>query len=193
MNLSTWSRADLIGELLSPAPDAVELDGSTVCEARPAYATADPQAALVAHKIGVARELLMRDLHAQMKDGPIMGSPQALRDWLRLYCAGLEHEVFLVLYLNTRHVLIDTVPMFRGTLSQTAVYPREVVKTALAFNAAAVVLAHNHPSGDADPSRADEHLTQSLKSALRLVDVTVLDHFVVAGDQLLSFAERGLL
>ena len=90
MNLSTWSRADLIGELLSPAPDAVELDGSTLCEARPAYATADPQAALVAHKIGVARELLMRDLHAQMKDGPIMGSPQALRDWLRLYCAGLE-------------------------------------------------------------------------------------------------------
>ena len=193
MNLSTWSRADLIGELLSPAPDTVELDDSTVCEARPAYTAADPRAALVTHKIGVARELLMRNLHAQMKDGPIMGSPQALREWLRLYCAGLEYEVFLVLYLNARHVLIDTVPMFRGTLTQTAVYPREVVKTALAFNASAVVLAHNHPSGGADPSRADEYLTQTLKSALRLVDVNVLDHFVVAGDQVLSFAERGLL
>ena len=119
MNLSTWSRADLIGELLSPTPDAIEIDGSAVCEARPAYTAADPRAALVTHKIGVARELLMRDLQAQMKDGPIMGSPQALRDWLRLYCAGLEHEVFLVLYLNARHVLIDTVPMFRGTLTQT--------------------------------------------------------------------------
>ena len=97
------------------------------------------------------------------------------------------------LTLNARHVLIDTVPMFRGTLSQTAVYPREVVKTALAFNASAVVLAHNHPSGDADPSRADDYLTQTLKSALRLVDVNVLDHFVVAGNQVLSFAERGML
>ena len=193
MNLSTWSRADLIGELLAPTPDAVEFDDTAVCEARPAYTTADPRAALVTHKIGVARELLMRDLQAQIKDGPIMGSPQALREWLRLYCAGLEYEVFLVLYLNARHVLIDTVPMFRGTLTQTAVYPREVVKTALAFNASAVVLAHNHPSGGADPSRADEYLTQTLKSALRLVDVNVLDHFVGAGDQLLSFAERGLL
>ena len=193
MNLTTLSRADLICELLSPPPDAVEVDSPTVCEAQPAYSATEPQAAFVAHKIDVARELLMRDLHAQMKDGPIMGSPRAMRDWLRLYCAGLEHEVFLVLYLNAHHVLIEAMPMFRGTLTQTAVYPREVVKTALAFNAAAVVLAHNHPSGSADPSRADEYLTQTLKSAVRLVDVNVLDHFVVAGSQVLSLAERGLL
>ena len=193
MNLTPLSRADLICELLSPPLDAVEVDSPTVCEARPAYSATEPQAALVAHKIDVARELLMRDLHALMKDGPIMGSPQAMRDWLRLYCAGLEHEVFLVLYLNAHHVLIEAMSMFRGTLTQTAVYPREVVKTALAFNAAAVVLAHNHPSGSADPSRADEYLTQTLKSALRLVDVNVLDHFVVAGSQVLSLAERGLL
>ena len=144
-------------------------------------------------KLTVARELLLRDLHAQMQAGPVMESPQVLRDWLRLYCAGLEHEVFIVVYLDAHHRLIDAVELFRGTLTQTSVYPREVVKGALTRNAAAVALAHNHPSGVAEPSRADEFLTQNLKSALGLVDVRVLDHFVVAGDSVLSFAERGLL
>ena len=115
------------------------------------------------------------------------------RTVMLLQLGGLAHEVFAVLFLDAQHRLIRLEEMFRGTLSQTSVYPREVVKRALALNAAAVVLAHNHPSGVAEPSRADEFLTQSLKSALALVDVRVIDHFVVAGDQLVSMAERGLL
>jgi DNA repair protein RadC len=143
--------------------------------------------------LGIARELLLRELREQMRSSPVMSSPQILRDWLRLYCAKLEHEVFLVLYLDTQHRLIEAAELFRGTLTQTSVYPREVVKGALARNAAALAVAHNHPSGEVEPSRADEMLTQTLKSALSLVDVRVIDHFVVAGDQVISFAERGLV
>ena len=120
-------------------------------------------------------------------------SPGKVRDWLRLHCAGLQHEVFIVLFLDAQNRFLSAVEMFRGTLTFTAVHPREVVKTSLKLNAAAVALAHNHPSGSAEPSRADEFLTQNLKSALALVDVRVLDHFVVAGDQCASFAERGLI
>ena len=101
--------------------------------------------------------------------------------------------MFLVLYLDAQHRLIEAEELFRGTLTQTSVYPREVVKGALARNAAALAVAHNHPSGEAEPSRADEMLTQTLKSALSLVDVRVIDHFVVAGDRVISFAERGLI
>ena len=149
--------------------------------------------ALLERKLSVARELLLRDLRTQLQSGPVMDSPQALRDWLRLHCAGLQHEVFIVLFLDAQRRLLSAVEMFRGTLAQTSVYPREVVKSALLHNAAAVALAHNHPSGSAEPSRADEFLTQTLKSALALVDVRVLDHFVVAGERIASFAERGLL
>jgi DNA repair protein RadC len=105
----------------------------------------------------------------------------------------LEHEVFIILLLDSQNRLIEAQELFRGTLIQTSVYPREVVKSTLARNAAAVVFAHNHPSGVAEPSRADELLTQSLKQALALVDVRVLDHFVVAGTSTVSFAERGLI
>ena len=104
-----------------------------------------------------------------------------------------EHEVFYCLMLDAQNRLIEAREMFRGTLTQTAVYPREVVKAALACNAGAVIFAHNHPSSLAEPSRADELLTQELKQALALVDVKVLDHFIVGGDTVLSFAERGLL
>ena len=193
MILSTLSRAELIGQLLEPQPTAAPLNPPSANEIALTYDAESSDPTLVARKLGVARELLLRDLRAQMQSGPIMDSPQTIRDWLRLYCADLGHEVFIVLYLNGRHALIDAVEQFRGTLTQTSVYPREVVRSALTLNAAAVVLAHNHPSGSAEPSRADEFLTQSLKSALSLVDVRILDHFVVAGDQLLSFAERGLL
>nr|WP_197068820.1 MULTISPECIES: DNA repair protein RadC [Zoogloeaceae] len=148
---------------------------------------------VLAHRLNVARELLLRELREQMRNGPLMTSPQILRDWLRLYCAKLENEVFLVLYLDAQHRLIEAEELFRGTLTQTSVYPREVVKGALARNAAALAVAHNHPSGEAEPSRADEMLTQTLKSALSLVDVRVIDHFVVAGDRVISFAERGLI
>jgi len=117
-----------------------------------------------------------------------------VRDWLRLRLAPLHHEVFLALWLDAQNRLIADDELFRGTLTQTSVYPREVVKQALARNAAAVILAHNHPSGVAEPSAADELLTRSLKQALQLVDVRLLDHFIVAGNAPpLSFAERGLL
>jgi DNA repair protein RadC len=116
-----------------------------------------------------------------------------VRDYLRLLLADKEYEVFVVILLSTQNHVLSIVEMFRGTLSQTSVYPREVVKTALAANAGAVIFAHNHPSGVAEPSRADEYLTKELKQALALVDVRVLDHFIVAGKSTLSFAERGLI
>lgn len=193
MDTSTLSDADLVRELLAPPPAGPTPSAPRAGDTEPAYQGSGTNDTALAQKLGVARELLMRDLRAQMSRGPVMNSPQTLRDWLRLYCAKLDHEVFLVLYLSAQHHLIDAVELFRGTLTQTSVYPRELVKGALERNAAAVVVAHNHPSGHAEPSRADEHLTQTLKTALSLVDVRVLDHFIVAGDQALSFAERGLL
>ena len=122
-----------------------------------------------------------------------MTSPDIVRDYLTTKLADLEHEVFVALLLDSQHRLIRYEELFRGTLSQTSVYPREVVKTALAHNAGAMILAHNHPSGIAEPSRADELLTQALKQALALVDVRVLDHFIVAGADTVSFAEYGRL
>ena len=191
MNLETLSREDLVSELMGAMKDASSPPHVSDIEAiRPDAAWPER---LLSRRLGIARELLLRDLRTRMTQGPVMSSPQVLRDWLCLHCAGLEHEVFLVLYLNTNHRLIEAQELFRGTLTQTSVYPRELVKGALARNAAAVVVAHNHPSGVPEPSRADEFLTQSLKSALSLVDVRVIDHFVVAGDQAVSFAERGLL
>jgi DNA repair protein RadC len=122
-----------------------------------------------------------------------MDSPQTVRSYLCLALARRGHEIFAVLFLDAQHRLIACEEMFRGTLTQTSVYPREVVKHALAHNCAAVILAHNHPSGVAEPSRADEALTRALQSALALIDVRVLDHIVVAGASSVSFAERGLL
>ena len=122
-----------------------------------------------------------------------LSSPQAVRDYLRLRIADREWEVFVVLFLDAQNRLIACEEMFRGTLTQTSVYPREVVKAVLKHNAAAVIFAHNHPSGIAEPSRADELLTQTLKQALALVECKTLDHFVVAGEKTTSFAERGLL
>jgi DNA repair protein RadC len=134
-----------------------------------------------------------RVLSQRVRRGATMSSPQAVKDYLRVQIGGLEHEVFTVIFLDAQHRLIALKEMFRGTVAQTSVYPREVVKEVLGCNAAAVILAHNHPSGAAEPSRADEFLTQTLKSALALVDVRVLDHLVVAGAEVSSFAERGLL
>ncbi len=122
-----------------------------------------------------------------------MEGPRDVRDYLRLRLGGLEHETFAVVFLDAQHRVIACEEMFRGTLTQTSVYPREVVKQSLALNAAAVILSHNHPSGVAEPSRADEMLTSVLKNALALVDVKVLDHFVVSSQNYVSFSERGLL
>jgi len=128
------------------------------------------------------------------RPGDGLSSPQAVRDYLRLYLSELEHEVFFVIFLDAQNRMIEARELFRGTLTQTSVYPREVVKAALQANAGAAILAHNHPSGLCEPSRADEVLTQSLKDALALVDVKVLDHILIAGRSVpLSFAERGLL
>ena len=122
-----------------------------------------------------------------------LSSPSSVRNYLRLLLSGREHEVFVVILLDAQNHVLSCEELFRGTLTQTSVYPRELVKGALARNAAALAVAHNHPSGEAEPSRADELLTQSLKQALSLVDVRVIDHFVVAGDTVVSFAERGLV
>lgn len=139
-------------------------------------------------------EMARRALAEQMKVVEIFASPGAVRDYLRLHLAGLRHEVFFALWLDAQNRLIQAEELFCGTLTQASVYPREVVKKALLHNAAAVVLAHNHPSGVTEPSSADQMLTRELKQALALVDVRVLDHFIVAGQaQPLSFAERGLL
>jgi len=191
MNVTALSREDLVSEMLAPLPPTFAAGALRVADAD-LSAPPSPES-LLARRLSVARELLLRDLREQMHRGPVMTSPQILRDWLRLYCAGLEHEVFLVLYLDANHRLIEPQELFRGTLTQTSVYPRELVKGALARNAAALAVAHNHPSGQPEPSRADEFLTQTLKSTLSLVDVRVIDHFVVAGDQVVSFAERGLI
>ncbi len=193
MNLSALSRAELVNELLSPLGGASGTSPLHVSEAVAPVHLPGPVDTVLTHRLEVARELLLRDLHEQLRRGPVMSSPQALRDWLRLYCTDLEHEVFLVLYLDAQYRLIDAEELFRGTLTQTSVYPREVVKGALAHNAAALAIAHNHPSGVAEPSRADELLTQTLQSTLSLVDVRIIDHFVVAGEQIVSFAERGLM
>ena len=144
-------------------------------------------------KLQAAVELAARSLTEQLTVRESLTSPAAVRDLLRLKLAGLPHEVFVCIQLDSQHRVIAIEELFRGTLTQTSVYPREVVKASLRANAAAVIFAHNHPSGVAQPSQADEYLTRTLKEALALVDVKVLDHFIVAGTQTLSFAERGLL
>jgi DNA repair protein RadC len=144
-------------------------------------------------QFAAAIELARRSLREGLESGSALTSPGAVRDYLRLALSTRNHEVFVVLFLDAQHRVMRIAELFRGSLTQTSVYPREVVKAALAANAAAVIFAHNHPSGVAQPSQADELLTRQLRDALALVEVRVLDHFIVAGNQTLSFAERGLL
>jgi len=144
-------------------------------------------------QLAAVLEVARRCLHEQLRSGSALATPASVRDYLRLALGAREHEVFVALLLDAQHRVLRIDELFRGTLTQTSVYPREVVKAALAANAAAVIFAHNHPSGVAQPSQADELLTRQLKEALALVEVKVLDHFIVAGNQCLSFAERGLL
>lgn len=138
-------------------------------------------------------ELSRRMLGERLSREDVLSSPQAVRDYLALKLAARPHEVFAVIFLDAQNRVIACEELFRGSLRETSVHPREVVKRALAHNAASVILAHNHPSGVAEPSRADELLTRALKDALVLVDVRVLDHFIVARGGSLSFAERGLI
>ena len=137
--------------------------------------------------------LQRRGLTAGLDVEPVFTTPQRVKDYLQMRLGALPHEVFAVLFLDAQQRLIACEEMFRGTLTQTSVYPREVVKRALELNTASVILSHNHPSGVLEPSRADELLTQTLKSSLQLVDVRVLDHVVVGRTGAMSFAERGLM
>jgi DNA repair protein RadC len=128
----------------------------------------------------------------ELKTNPVFSSPELVKDYMRLHYAGCEREEFTVIYLDAQLRLIECKTEFVGTLSQTSVYPREIVKRAVLLNAASVILSHNHPSGNNEPSRADELLTQALKSTLALIDCRVLDHLIV-GHSVLSFAEKGLI
>jgi DNA repair protein RadC len=180
--------ADLLGKLIGMRESRRMYQGSLAC-----LLSQTDGKGVGYTKLAVARELVRRAMSEELKHCDALSSPIAVRDYLRLMLAGREHEVFVVLYLDAQHRVRDTEELFRGTLTQTSVYPREVVKCALHHNAGAVIFAHNHPSGVAEPSHADETLTQALKQALALIDVRVLDHFIVAGSAVLSFAERGLL
>jgi DNA repair protein RadC len=144
-------------------------------------------------QFAAAIELIRRSLQEKLRESAALTSPGAVRDYLRLKLAARKEEAFVCMWLDAQHKVIDVEEAFTGTLTQTSVYPREIVKSALRYNAAAVIFAHNHPSGVAQPSQSDELLTRNLKDALALVEVKVLDHFIVAGHQAISFAERGLL
>lgn len=170
------SREELVKRLLAPAAEG-ECDRQS----------------LLAQRLGLAREILLRDLSGRIRKKPVVDCPSVLQEWLSLYFLGKEREVFLALFLDTRHRLIASEEMFLGTLDGTQVHPREIVKEALRHNAAAVCVAHNHPSGEPEPSTADRAVTERLREALRLVDIRLLDHFVVAGKRWVSLASRGWL
>lgn len=144
-------------------------------------------------KCVVARELVKRWLSEEIRRECVLTQPATVKQYLSLHFAQREYESFVVLFLDAQNRMIQAEELFRGTLTQTSVYPREVVKAALRHNAAAVILSHNHPSGVAEPSIQDQALTRTLAEALALIDVKVLDHFIVAGASTLSFAERGLM
>jgi DNA repair protein RadC len=183
------SAVDIARGLLARFGGLNRLFGAPVAEVSAVHGLGPAKAAELAAVV----ELVRRALIEEAASADALTSPQAVRDYLRLTLRTRPYEVFVGIFLDSQNRLLAFEEMFRGTLAQTSVYPREVVKTALACNAAAVIFAHNHPSGVAEPSRADELLTQALKQALALVDIRTLDHFVVAGSQLVSFAERGLL
>ena len=200
------SDAELVAILLrtgAPGRSALELarDVLTRCGSLSGLLAADARTLSSIPGLGLAKatqvqavlEIGRRALREKLDRGAALGSPQAVRDFLRLKLHGLPHEVFVGVFLDAQNRVVAVEELFRGTLTQTSVYPREIVKRALHHNAASTIFAHNHPSGVAEPSRADELLTQTLRHALGLVDVKVLDHFVVGADAAMSFAERGLL
>ena len=193
--IEAMSDVDLLGMLVGSQTAAQLLEGASGSLAKllnesPPTVDVQPR---VRTKLQVAKELVRRSLAEAIRHRDVLSSPASVRDFLRMTLAGRDYEVFMVLFLDAQNRVLSPEEMFRGTLTQTSVYPREVVKRSLVNNAAAVIFAHNHPSGVAEPSHADQLLTRSLRSALALVDVRVLDHFVVAGNGVTSFAELGLL
>jgi DNA repair protein RadC len=151
------------------------------------------RSARLRHVLAAAHELLVRIAHRAIDGRCVMNSPELVKQFLNIQFAGAERETFVVIFLDAQMGVIAAEEMFTGTLTQTSVYPREIVRRALQLNAGSVICAHPHPSGQAEPSRSDEYLTQSLKTALAVVDIRLLDHIVVGGGTCVSFAERGLL
>ena len=187
--VSGKTAVDLARELLSEFGGLralLEADGSTFCRG---LGLGEAKYAQLQATLEIARRHLLEGL----KRGDPLTSPDATRDYLRARLRGYPHEVFACMFLDNRHRVIEVEELFRGTIDGASVHPREVVRRALAHNAAAVIFAHNHPSGVAEPSAADERITQRLKGALALVDVRVLDHLVVGDGPIVSLAERGLL
>jgi len=193
--IESMSDLALLSTLVGPRTAANLLKSASGSLARLLGAESSQQvpSSSVEAKLMAARELVRRAFAETIRKRDTLTTPAAVRDYLRIMLAQRDHEVFMVLFLDAQNRVIAPEEMFRGTLTQTSVYPREVVKRALSLNAAAVILAHNHPSGVAEPSQADQCLTQSLRSALGLLDIRVLDHIVIAGGNATSFAERGLL
>jgi DNA repair protein RadC len=203
---SALSEAELLAILLRtgvPGKSAVDLGRELLQEygSLSSLFASDLERLLAIKGLGYAKavqlqaviELARRALEEQLEPGLNLNSPKAVRDFLRLTLRSQDKEVFLGIFLDAQNRVLAVEELSSGTLTQTSVFPREVVRRALSRNAAAVIFAHNHPSGLAEPSRADEVLTQALKQALALMDVKVLDHFIVGGSNAMSFAERGLL
>jgi len=200
------SDAELLAVLLGSGvrgQSAVELARTLIAEFGSLRELLNAERSLLTRRRGIgparyavlkaALELARRHFREALRTGPALAAPEATRTFLLAQLRDRPYEVFCCLYLDNRHRLIVFEELFRGTIDRAGVHPREVLRQTLTHNAAAVIFAHNHPSGVAEPSHADEILTRSLKSALALVDVQVLDHFVVAGPATTSFAERGLL
>lgn len=188
LHYQNLSNSELLAKLIGVRESRLLYQGSL----KPLF-SASPEKGIPHEKCAVAIELVRRFMEEELQHGDALNSPSAVRDYLRLLLNWQEHEIFVAIFLDARNRVIAAEEMFRGTLTQTSVYPREVVKAALKHNAAAVILAHNHPSGVPDPSQSDRLLTDTLKQALSLVEVRVLDHFIIAGAQTLSLAEQGLL
>ena len=199
MDFNKLSNADLLtmicgksGRALAKRP-LIELFGFRQPIQQDCVMREDASPYVVNAQLGAAKELIIRASLETMQELSCFLSPESVSTYLIGKIGHLEYEVFYCLFLNVKNELINAVEMFRGTVTQTSVYPREVVKKALAVNATGVILAHNHPSGGLKPSRADEMLTKTLKEALQLVDVIVLDHVIVSGANSMSFAEKGLI
>lgn len=198
--MNQMTNAQLLQVLLGSAAESLskhslaELFGLKAMRQTVNRVAEDILAYAVPDKLLAARELLKRALEESMAESPVsLGKPEKVKDYLRLFLGGCQEERFVVLWLDSQNNLIASIELFRGTLSQTVVYPREVVKIGLQLNACSAVLCHNHPSGSSEPSSADRSITQHLKEALGLVDIRVLDHLIVGDNEIMSFAEKGLI
>ena len=194
MNLTMLDREQLENILLDPPAVEVQALQCSDCITLDCLPRGPAERSTrLRHVLAAAHELLVRSANTALIGRKVLDSPTLVKDYFKVHIAGAERETFVVIFLDSQMRVIASEELFAGTLTQTSVYPREVVKRALHHNAGAVLFGHPHPSGQPEPTRADEFLTQTLRAALNLVDVRVLDHMVIAGTQCVSFAERGLL